>query len=909
MLEYNKSLNILISEMILFFMAHILYALLYCPREAIYKVTFWVLVFTVLVIAVRIVVKDKRKTLTIYWMVPFLATHLIGHNTRTLAYGFLIYLITDIIFCVLLEPKINIMYIVAANISFLYSLIVEYDMVTEMIPVQYFWLVILCTNAGMVGCAYVSVAYCRRLEENERQKEELIEAQKSKDEFLANMSHEIRTPMNSVCGMTELMLRDEKLSEESRDYAVNIQSAARSLLGIINDILDFSKIESGKMQLVEEPYNFCSMLNDVIVLAMARKGDKNLELIIDCDPDIPSQLIGDELRLKQVIINLLTNAIKFTDEGAVFLDIQKEDTVSGIYLKVSVKDTGIGIRQENIEKLFDSFQQVDTKKNRNVEGTGLGLAICQKIVDMMDGSIQVESEYGEGSEFRFMVPQGVYKKAPCISIMDTEKLEIYTYLKAMEYEKPQMGLWYRQEFDHLTERLHVNTKEYNQWEAFRDRMDQGVSGNAFVFTSYENYQKYQSYFDELGQRCDVIVVMEKGQGERPAEQIQVLYKPFYALSVANAINHKKNHVMTRNQLEKEVFTAPKAKVLIVDDNPMNLKVTKGLLGPYQVQTTLALSGIEALKQTEKEQYDLILMDHMMPGKDGIETAEEIRARGGWCSQVPIVALTANAIEGVREIFIAKGFQDFVAKPIEISQLERTLKKWLPKKLIERNESVAGKIISENPLLEDVKFDILDTETALHYFDGNAKNYIEALHTYLEMGKENIRQLQEFVENEKWEEYTVKIHSLKSTSLTIGAKRLSEKAKLLELAGTERDKDFIKSHHEKMIQDYRKVLKDIKAHLPKKGQREKQRQEIDRDSLRQQLDRLGEGLAQFDVEIAQEVLDGLRKFSYRGKALEQSLKEVMSAVEEFDFAEAEKQLKSARAAMKAVPEDASVPSKT
>lgn len=891
MQKYNRSINIYIVEMLMFFLLHIFYAKGNCSQNEYHHTIFWVIFFTCIVLAVRIGVKSRKRALFIYCMMPFLATFFIGINTRTLAFGFLIYLITDIMFSVVMEKKISLFFIVATNISFVFNLVFYYDMMTVMIPMPYFWLVILCTNAGLLSCAYVSHEYSKRQEENERQNEQLLKAQVSKDEFLANMSHEIRTPMNSVCGMTELMLRDTTLSEESREYAQSIQSAGKSLLGIINDILDFSKIESGKMQLNNEPYNFCSMLNDIIVLAMARKGEKKLEMIIDCDPNIPSELIGDDLRIKQVIINLMTNAIKFTEEGAVLLRIRKRDTATGINLTVSVKDTGIGIKQQNIEKLFQSFQQVDTKKNRKIEGTGLGLAICQRIVDMMDGFFYVDSEYGKGSEFRFTIPQKVHKETPCIAISEADKMEALTYLCVTKYDNEQTNIWYRKLFSHLANEMGVKTTEYLNMEEFQQDLKKKNPEKVVVFTAYEEYLSAKEYFEELAKKYNVVVVMDKEIKTQMPSDIKILYKPFYALSIANVMNHKKNYVISQNEIEKEVFTAPKAKILVVDDNPMNLKVTKGLLGPYQVQTTLVQSGQEAINLVEKQKFDLIFMDHMMPGMDGVEAAEHIRKFGGWRADVPIVALTANAIEGVREMFITKGFQDFVAKPIEISQLERTLKKWIPQEYIIRNESVTGKIVQDDKILSDINFREIDKDAALPYFDGREENYIEALQTYLELGEENISMLQLYYKVKAWQDYTVKVHALKSTSLTVGAVRLSELAREMEDAASRQEEEFIKAHQMELVELYRSVLADIQEHLPKEEQGQIEQIEISQEELQERISELMEALEEFDVEVALEKIEELKMFCCNGNPMELCMQKTQKAVDGFDFEEAKIQLAS------------------
>lgn len=899
MLEYNKSINILMAEMLVFFLAHIIYAREFCTQEAFYRVSGWVFFWTVAVVVTRLVVKNRKIQMAFFALIPFLATHLIGVNTRSLAFGFLIYLITDIMFCILLEPKINIMFIFAANLSFLISLLFHFELVTEMIPMEYMWMVILCTNVGMVMMAFISVKYCQKLEENERQNYELRQAQKSKDEFLANMSHEIRTPMNSVCGMTELLLRDEKLTGESREYARNIQSAGRSLLGIINDILDFSKIESGKMQIVEEPYQFHSMINDVVVLAMARKRNPNLELIVDCDPEIPRRLIGDELRIKQVLLNLMTNAMKFTKEGGVLLTVSQERRQSEFELKVSVKDTGIGIRKEDLNKLYQSFQQLDTRKNRNVEGTGLGLAISKRIITQMGGEIEVESLYGRGSEFRVTIPQKIQEDVPGAVIDNREGLEAAVCVHREDFGHRQVKEWYQRLFCHMKEQLGVRGIVCGSLEEMKSWIGSDNGKEKFAFITRKIYEEDRDYFDELGKQRKIIVVMNPGEHLTPGTPVKMMYKPFYVLSVVNVMNQNKDEIMIQDHLEKEILMAPRAKALIVDDNPMNLKVTGGLLGPYQMELTFAGSGAEAIEKVENQSFDIIFMDHMMPGMDGVEAVSCIRERDGWCKTVPIVALTANVIEGAREMFLANGFQDFVAKPVELGQLERVLKKWLPAEMLERNESVGGKVVRSDRPLEKMHFEYLDTEYAMHYFDNREEQYIEALKSYLELGERNLRRLEETEENGNWKDYTICVHSLKSTSLTVGAVELSEEAARLEEAGRNRDAAYIGRHHPVVMEQYRKILKEAAFNLA--GQKEKRtveegdpgEREIEKAAFLEVLTELEEALEEYDMDTVLVRIEQMQENSLEGSSLREVLGPLRTEAESFDFEAAMEQVKNLR----------------
>ena len=392
-------------------------------------------------------------------------------------------------------------------------------------------------------------------------KEKAEHAVAVKSAFLANMSHEIRTPMNAILGMAEMALRG-RLDDEEKDYIEQIQIASEGLLTIINDILDFSKMESGKLQIVENEYEILNMIKEVGNLVQGKVKDKGLALVIQVEPDIPRSLFGDEIRIKQVLINLVNNAVKFTDEGTITIRVECENGAESVLLKIAVRDTGIGIKEEDLERIFNSFEQSDTFRNRKKEGSGLGLTISRQLLHLMGGEIYVESVYQKGSCFSFEVPQKVVDAAPC------------------------------------------------------------------------------GAYEETGSRRN------------------------------------------RKQ-EYSKFRAPEAKVLVVDDNRVNLRVAVGLMKPFGMQIDTAQSGMEALSRVREKEYHLIFMDHMMPEMDGVETAQKIRAfEGSYYQEVPIIALTANAISGAKEMFVEEGMNDFIAKPINMKELSDKILEWLPLELLE-----------------------------------------------------------------------------------------------------------------------------------------------------------------------------------------------------------------------------------
>lgn len=547
--------------------------------------------------------------------------------------------------------------------------------------------------------------------------EDLKVASRAKSEFLANMSHEIRTPINGILGMNAMLLKECK-DESLRAYALNIHSASHSLLSIINSILDISKIESGKMELLPADYELFSVMNDCYNMVASKADDKGLNFKLEINPKLPSGLFGDEVRVRQIMNNLLSNAVKYTDQGFVKLsvdfelgeentDLQKN---SKIYLKITVSDSGMGIRKEDLSKLFQMFQRIDENKNRTVEGTGLGLNLTKKLVEMMNGSIAATSEYGKGSSFSVRIPQIVKVTEP-------------------------MG---------------------------------------------DFAQKYRTF-------------------------------------------------IAKTEPQKDVFTAPGRKILVVDDVKMNLKVVEGLLKDSKIAVESVTSGKQALDCVQRNRYDVILLDHMMPEMDGVETMRLMRLLPGNLNKsTPIIMLTANAIIGAREFYLKEGFSDYLSKPVRESDLIAHLKKYLPKdsiveiasdvapktssdtekmvKLVEENVASAGVSAFEkiNAIPE------VDAKAGLGFCMNDESFYLEMVEEFCGANKD--KDLEKFYEVSDWANYRIVVHALKSTSLTIGLSELSASAKALEAAAAENNGDFIKSNHRFLMDSYKSAVNKLKKAL-------------------------------------------------------------------------------------------------
>jgi len=656
---------------------------------------------------------------------------------------------------------------------------------------------------------------------------------RAKTYFLAKMSHEIRTPMNAIAGMAELAMR-ENLPPAACEHVLTIKQASANLLSIINDILDISKIEMGKLEIVPGDYLFSSLINDVINIIRIRLIDSHVLFVVNIDSNIPNALFGDEIRIRQIFLNLLSNAVKYTENGYVSLSvigkITGESTVS---LTIEIADSGKGIKQEHIEKLFDDFVQIDLEHNKGIEGTGLGLAITKSIVKAIGGDISVSSKYGKGSTFTVNLPQAVSGQEKLASVENSSEKRVLVY---------EIREIYSRSIVRTLNNLGVECMLAKNDQEFIEKMAGKTYHFVFIASNlYENVKELCSSFES-----GITIVLLTEFGEAITNQnLRKLAMPVHSISVANVLNGLSDSFSYRESNESVLrFTAPGANVLVVDDVSTNLSVAEGLMLPYKMNIKLCKSGLEAIEAISLERYDLVFMDHMMPEMNGIEATARIRTLGAedpYFKNVPIIALTANAVSGAKEMLLENGFDDFLSKPIETVKLDAILEKWIPKEKQSKSADgiVADSEAEERNSSQNMEIEGLDVEKGIALSGGTVEKYMKTLAIFLRDGSEKAGEINECLKTDNLPLYATYAHALKSAAANIGADKLSEMAKMLEIAGKQEDLAFIQSHNAKLLSALELLMNNINEAL--KARKQDERKPMDMELLKAELTKLAEAM--------------------------------------------------------------------
>ena len=692
---------------------------------------------------------------------------------------------------------------------------------------------------------------------------ELERVARMKSDFLANMSHEIRTPMNAVIGMAELALREVQ-SPVVKDYLQQIQSSGRNLLNIINDILDYSKIESGKLEIIPEEYEPMKELSEIANVLGTRIGDKKLELFLVSDGNVPRVLFGDAMRIRQVIINLANNAIKFTNEGHVRIDVscekKDEETVN---LTIHIIDTGIGIKKEDMGKLFESFQQVDSKRNRSVEGTGLGLAITKRLVQSMGGVTGVQSEYGKGSDFWFTIPQRIVDRDTGFGIIEPEEKILMLYDPVQSHNDIFFEL----------------TRGFGVCSSVLTSMDEYVPSTKkdfILFSDYNMNDELSVFVDAHPDTEFIMVCAPDADTETGRDNLHVFRRPLTYVKLVYMLNGEDD---SKRDAEKErliSFTAPDAKILIVDDNPINITIAEGLLSPLKMQVDAAGGGREAIEKVEANEYDIVFMDHMMPEIDGCDAAVAIRDMGKKIKQPIIIALSANVLEEARFQFEEAGMNDFVAKPVDVRVITEKTKKWLPKeKIVESEETMELKAATETR----IKTDVLDAATAIKGL-GTAQLFEKIVEEYYNSGEEKLNAIMTAFEQKDWENYTIRVHALKSSSRQIGAMDLGRMAEELEMAGKTENLDVIMAKTDGVMASFKYVLDELAPFFKAEEKPVDDLPMIDKETLTGLLDELTTACDELDSDGMENVGEKLNGYYFEGP-LNGYIKELQKGIRDID----------------------------
>ncbi len=716
--------------------------------------------------------------------------------------------------------------------------------------------------------------------------EELKKVQSSKDDFVANVSHEIRTPINTICGMSELLLR-EPLPNKVKENVISMQMAGRNLIGVISDVLDFSELQSGKIELEEETYNITSTINDIINMAEAKKEEKRIELIIDCDATLPSALQGDEKKLRRVIMNLVDNAIKFTEEGCVSLHIGYRKEVYGINLIVQVKDTGIGISERNLEKIFTSFSQVDASRRRQESGLGLGLAISNALIQKMGGAITMKSKLRKGTTVQIVVPQKIVDETPIAVVNNKQRTKVAVFIDMEQFRLTPIRDEYANMILHMMEQLKVQCHVCRNLLELQRR--HSAERFSHIFISLSEYKAEQDYFDEMSKYTRVAVIIDPfDEEEIGSSKIFKLHKPFYILSITDILNNNYIDQKEGNQQIFESFFTQNTHVLAVDDNRMNLMVLEEILKNYKISVTTAISGMEALNKITAENYDFVLMDHMMPEMDGVETLHRIRKMSGaYYSKVPIIVLTANAVAGAREALLEEGFTEFMEKPIERSVLERMLKRTLsPEKIVSREVIREEQNKDNTDDNEWMEIEGINITQGMLYCNGK-EGLFNILCVYCDDNDDTGKLAKESFEKADWANYTIAVHGLKSAMFSVGATKVSEMAKKLELAGKEGRIDYIKAHHHELMNEYEALLERLRQSNILKTMTSEEDEinglpVLEREHLQKALANMEEAMYVLDASIMLEIVDELEAYQYKGKNMKKVLAPVRRKIEMSDL---------------------------
>ena len=653
--------------------------------------------------------------------------------------------------------------------------------------------------------------------------DQLTESTNRLNDFLANVSHEIRTPVNAIIGLTGICIDKEKDEDNKKDLEA-VRQAGRRVSEQIGDILDFSEIDRGNIVCNLEDYMLSSAMNDLMndIREMKKEG---LEIVIDIDPTIPAVMNTDVTKLKKIIKALVSNGIKYTTEGGVYLKLHSEKQDYGVNLCIEVSDTGIGMTEEELEKVYERFYQTDSGRTRTGSGLGLGLSIVSGFVSLLGGFMTITSKKDEGTTVRVSLPQKVVENEPCASINETKNVRVGSYLSTFGFKNPMVREFFIHQSVSMSSGLGLEVHRVENIENLK-KISKTIE-LTHLLVGEDEYKKDRSTINEFAKNVVVMVLSDSNIEVPSGTKIRVIKKPFYVFPFVAALNSS----LVDTDSSHSTLRLKGVHALVVDDEPMNLVVAKGIFKQYGMEVSTATSGAESIEMCRDHKYDIIFMDHMMAGMDGVEAMKKIRADvKGLNHDIPIVALTANAMSSAKQMFISEGFDGFVSKPIEIEELERTMKRVIPADLISfvseeemdadtinaLNEKSENDSVDASVEIEESSDSIKDKlgrlginiDTGLMYCGGDTDLYDELILQFAEEASDKRKKLRAFYNDKDMKNYEIIIHAAKSTSKMIGAGELSDDAMKLERAAHDFDMNYIDENHLRVIDDYKKITDGI-----------------------------------------------------------------------------------------------------
>lgn len=657
------------------------------------------------------------------------------------------------------------------------------------------------------------------LDQSEDEIDQLTESTERLNDFLANVSHEIRTPVNAIIGLTGICI-EKTQNRVVQDDIIAVRDAGRKVAEQISDILDYSELDRKKAVRNNEDYMMSSVLHDLINDIKQYK-NKNVELIIDVDPGIPAVMNSDVAKIKKILKALITNGLKYTPQGGVYVRISTVEQEYGVNLCIEVTDTGIGMSDYELEKIYDSFYQADSGRSRMGGGLGLGLTIVQGFVSLLGGFMTITSKPDVGTTVNVSIPQKVIDPVSCMSVANPDKLCLGALLHFEKYNNPAVRDYYNNMVLNIVKGLGVQMHRVNNAQNLK-LLNETVH-LTHLFVGEEEYNDNTELLEKLARDMVVAVVANDDIVLPKNSRVRVLEKPFYCFPVVTILNS----VAGEAEASEKKLRCNGVRALVVDDESMNLVVAKSIFRRYGMKVDTVVSGQEAIDICREKVFDIIFMDHMMAGMDGVEAMKRIRTDvSGLNGTIPIVALTANAMSSAKQMFMAEGFDGFVSKPIEIEELERVMKQVLPKSAIsfvgaddaaveieepvKVTEEIPEPVKDEDSALDNLRAFGLDTAAGLKYSVDDAEFYKSLLIQYANESDEKIASMKQYYEAHDWHNYEIFVHALKSTSRMIGAEDLSDKAKNLESAAKRADSEYIALNHASMISDYMRLVGKIRS---------------------------------------------------------------------------------------------------